>query len=114
MFLIKGLATFLFIYLQGSLFLQWYGCVKYCWKINLTSLAMKLAFFITELRVCGVKTSVRVTLNYRPIPAPTNALFYTLWSKGFRMDFFKTRRHATFLRLKISSVGIYTGLYAVV
>jgi hypothetical protein len=39
---------------------------------------MKVASLITELRVCGVKTFVRVTLNYRLIPAPTNALFYIL------------------------------------
>jgi len=28
MVLIKGLATYLFIYLQVSLFLRWYGCVN--------------------------------------------------------------------------------------
>ena len=39
---------------------------------------MKVASHITELRVCGVKTFVRVTMNYRLIPAQTNALFYIL------------------------------------
>ena len=39
---------------------------------------MKVASLVTELRVYGVKTFVRVTLNYRLIPAPKNVLFYIL------------------------------------